>query len=505
MAVKTPAVPTQDTQEKVRIAVDLGASSGRVIAGSFINGKLTITEINRFENPAIELPSGLYWNMFGLFNDILSGVKKAIETYGDKIASIGIDTWGCDFGLFDNAGELIGPPHQYRDPRFEGMAEKMHELMSEDEIFGHTGIKTNFYNSSLHLLALKLKECKAINNASTLLFIPDILAYWLTGVKAVERTVASTSQLLDAETGDWSREVISALGLPEHVFGRIVEPGTILGTLRPSLKDLLGRCDIPFVVAPCHDTASAVAGIPLTDEEPLWLSSGTWSIMGVERKEPIRSYEALSFGFCNELGVNGTVRFLKNIAGLWLIQECKREWDREGKIYSFGELAEMAQKAESFTAFIDPDDAVFASPGNMPNKIREYCQKSGQTVPNSIGQILRVATESLALKYRYVYENISHLTGRSYSRLHVGGGGIQNQRLCQATANALGIEVLAGPVEATSCGNLITQMIATGDIADFEAGRNLIRDSFEFITYTPQDLDQWDRAYAAFANFLPEQ
>ncbi len=497
-------MPNSETQGKVRIAIDLGASSGRVIAGIPVEGKLTLTEIHRFENPAIELPTGLYWNILGLFHEILTGLKKAIETHGENIASIGIDTWGCDFGLLDGAGELIGPPHQYRDPRFEGMEEKMHDLMSEDEIFSLTGIKTNFYNSSLHLLSLRLKESAALAKADTLLFIPDILAYWLTGVRAVEKTVASTSQLLDAETGRWSDEVISALGLPLHIFGKIVAPGTVLGNLRPALKDTLGRCEIPFVVAPCHDTASAVAGIPLTAEEPLWLSSGTWSIMGVERKAPIRSYEALSYGFCNELGIEGSVRFLKNIAGLWLIQECKRQWDREGKSHSFAELAEMAESAKPFTAFIDPDDAVFASPGNMPAKIREYCEKTGQSAPESIGQVLRVATESLALKYRYVYENIVQLTGRSYARLHAGGGGIQNEMLCQATANALGIEVLAGPVEATSCGNIITQMIATGDIRDFAAGRELIRGSFVFKTYTPENRKAWDKAYAAFTEILPK-
>ena len=492
----------KENKGKVRIAIDLGASSGRVIAGIPYEGKLTLTEIHRFDNPAIELPTGLYWNILGLYHEILTGLKKAIETHGESIASIAIDTWGCDFGLFDASGELIGSPHQYRDPRFEGMAEKMHDLMSEDDIFSRTGIKTNFYNSSLHLLSLKLRESKSLSQAGNILFIPDILAYWLTGVKAVERTNASTSQLLDAETGQWAGEVISVLGLPDRIFGNIVSPGTVLGPLRPALKDSLGRCDIPFVVAPCHDTASAVAGIPLTAEEPLWLSSGTWSIMGVERKHPIRSYEALSFGFCNELGVNHSVRFLKNIAGLWLIQECKRQWDKEGQNHSFAALAEMAEAADPFTAFIDPDDAVFASPGNMPGKIRDYCEKTGQAVPESLGQILRVATESLALKYRYVYGNICHLTGRTYSRLHAGGGGIQNQMLCQATANALGIEVLAGPIEATSCGNLITQMIATGEVPDFPAGRQLIRESFDFVTYTPQDQEKWDKAYADFLKII---
>ena len=491
-----------EEKPKVRIAIDLGASSGRVIAGVVSEGKLTLSEVHRFGNPAIDLPSGLYWNILGLFHEILAGLKKSVDLYGDDIASIGIDTWGCDFGLFDSTGELIAPPHQYRDPRFEGMAEKMHGLLPEVEVFGRTGIKTNFYNSSLHLLALLGKNTRLLSEADTLLFVPDILAYWLTGVKAVERTIASTSQLLNPRTGDWAFDVIEALGLPRKIFGRIVAPGAILGNLRPDLKEMLGRCDIPLVVAPSHDTASAVAGIPISGGETLWLSSGTWSIMGVELRQPITTPEALELGFCNELGVAGTVRFLKNIAGLWLIQECKRQWDLDGQSHSFGELAEMAAAAEPFTAFIDPDDAVFATPGNMPSKIRSYCERTGQAVPESIGQVLRVATESLALKYRYVYENIIRLTGLEFTRLHAGGGGIQNAMLCQATANALGIEVIAGPIEATSCGNIITQMIATGEAPDFAAGRALIRESFGFTTYSPTDVASWERVYRDFLRII---
>lgn len=494
------AIP--ETKPKVRIAVDLGASSGRVIAGIVSEGKLTLKEIHRFGNPAVELPTGLYWDILGLFHNILTGLKKSVELYGDGIASIGIDTWGCDFGLFDSTGELIAPPHQYRDPRFEGMAEKMHDILPEVEVFGRTGIKTNFYNSSLHLLAQSRKNPHLLGEASTLLFVPDILAYWLTGVKAVERTIASTSQLLNPRTGDWAFDVIEKLGLPKRIFGKVVAPGAILGNLRPELKDTIGRSDIPLVVAPSHDTASAVAGIPIHGDQKLWLSSGTWSIMGVETRQPITTPEALELGFCNELGVAGTVRFLKNIAGLWLIQECKRQWDLDGKGHSFGELAKMAAEAEPFTAFIDPDDAVFASPGNMPAKIRDYCVKTGQPAPESIGQTLRIATESLALKYRYVFENIVKLTGLDFTRLHAGGGGIQNEMLCQATANALGIDVVAGPVEATSCGNIITQMVATGETADFSTGRALIRGSFGFNTYTPEDTGLWDAAYGDFLRII---
>ncbi len=492
-----------ENQGKVRIAIDLGASSGRVIASINQGGKLAIEEIHRFENPAIELPSGLYWNIFGLFHEILTGLRKSSATYGEKIASVAIDTWACDFGLFDLNGELVTPPHQYRDPRFEGMAEVMHALVPEEKIFGRTGIKTNFYNSSLHLLSLKENHAEAMAVATDLLFIPDIFAFWLTGVKAVERTNASTSQLLDPATGEWARDIISSLGLPDRIFGRVVAPGTVLGEILPAL--LPGSpSKIPFVTAPCHDTASAVAGIPLSETEPLWLSSGTWSIMGVETPEAITSPEALKFGFCNELGVNGTVRFLKNIAGLWIIQECKRQWEREGNSQSFGELAELAAAEEPFSAFIDPDDPTFASPGDMPGKIMKFCKDSGQKTPESVAAILRVATDSLAMKYRLVYERIVALTGRSYSCLHIGGGGIQNEALCQATADALGIEVQAGPVEATSCGNIITQMIATGELSGYPEARQLIRDSFDFKTYSPQDSTAWGTAYERFLTILPD-
>ncbi|MEY3395519.1 MAG: hypothetical protein RL346_1755 [Verrucomicrobiota bacterium] len=490
------------TPKNIHIAIDLGASSGRVIASHLNHGKIELHEIHRFGNPAIDLPSGLYWNIFGLYHDILAGLKKSVDQYGKEIRSIGIDTWGCDFGLFDGQGEIIGTPHQYRDPRIQGIEENMHELMPEEEIFSHTGIKTNFYNSALHLLSLRLKNSPALSQARNILFIPDILAYWLTGVQAVEKTNASTSQLLNAETGTWAEEVIEALNLPRQIFGKIVSPGTIIGNLRPELADVIGRADIPFVIAPCHDTAAAVAGIPLSQSEPLWLSSGTWSIMGVEKTSPIRSEEALSYGFCNELGINDTVRFLKNIGGLWIIQECKRHWDRKGEIHSFAELAQFSAEAKPFFAYIDPDDASFASPGDMPGRICQYCVKTGQTVPESIGQILRVATDSLALKYRVVYERIVKLTGRTYSRLNAGGGGIQNEALCQATANALGIEVHAGPIEATSCGNIITQMLATGEIKSFDEGRELIRQSFDFKIYTPQQTDAWDQAYAEFRNVI---
>ena len=487
---------------KVFIAVDLGAGSGRVIAAKTDFSKLELEEVHRFDNPGTDLPSGSFWNIIGLYREILEGLRRAVERHGENIVSIGIDTWGCDFGLIDGNGELLGMPHQYRDPRFEGMAEAMHAILPEAEVYAQTGIKTNFYNSSLHLLAEARKQSPALRSAERLLFVPDLLAYWLTGRQAVERTVASTSQLMDSATGEWAWGVIDALDLPRKIFGEIVAPGTVLGPIRDEVAAVIGRAEIPVVASASHDTASAVGGIPMSEPASLWLSSGTWSIMGVEVDEAIASPEALKYGFCNELGVNNSVRFLKNIAGLWLIQECKRQWELDGEILSYAEMAALASDARPFTAFIDPDDASFASPGDMPGKIRAFCERTTQPVPRNHGEVLRVATDSLALKYRVIYDQIRKLTCRNYTHLHAGGGGIQNELLSQATADALGIEVVAGPVEATSCGNVITQMVGTGHLPDFQAGRDLIRRSFEFRTFVPGDSEAWNAALLRFKAVL---
>lgn len=490
------------SEKKVFIAVDLGAGSGRVIAAKTDFTTIELEDVHRFENPGTDLPGGSFWNIIGLYREILEGLRLAVERHGRNIVSIGIDTWGCDFGLVDANGGLLGMPHQYRDPRFQGMAEAMHAIMPEAEVYAQTGIKTNFYNSSLHLLAEARRNSPALWNAERLLFVPDLLAYWLTGRQAVERTVASTSQLIDANSGEWAWGVIDALGLPRILFGEIVEPGTVLGPIREDVARFIGQADIPVVATACHDTASAVAGIPMNGNGNLWLSSGTWSIMGVETDVPVTTTEALERGFCNELGVAGSVRFLKNIGGLWLIQECRRQWNLDGEKLSYAEMATLANEAAPFTAYIDPDDPIFATPGGMPEKIRDFCEKSGQTIPQDKGQVLRVATESLALKYRMVYDHIRQLTGRAFKRLHAGGGGIQNELLSQATADALGIEVIAGPVEATSCGNVITQMIGTGYLPDIQAGRDLIRRSFEFRTFAPSDSAAWEAAFLRFKSVL---
>jgi rhamnulokinase len=484
--------------KKVFIAVDLGAGSGRVLVGKTDLEKLYLEEMHRFDNPGTDLPGGSFWNVLGLYREILEGVRKAVELYGERVVSVGIDTWGCDHGLLDGQGRLLGLPHQYRDPRSQGMAEEAEKRVGQARIYAETGIMPAFYNTSGHLLSEVVHGGVALANAEHLLFIPDLLSYWLCGTMANERTIASTSQLLDPRAGDWSDAVISGLGLPRKIFGKVVPPGTVLGELRSEVARMVGRGGIQVVATASHDTAAAVAGIPATEKGHLWISSGTWSIMGVELDEPVLTEEARLSGFGNELGVEGTVRFLKNISGLWLIQECRRQWALDGEDLDYAALAALAEEADPFKAFIDPDDPSFSTPGDMPAKIQSYCERTGQHVPKKKGTILRIATESIALKYRVVFDKLRRLTGREFSRVHMGGGGIQNTMLTQATADALGIEVLAGPVEATSCGNIITQMVATGHLPDITAGRGLIRKSLDIRTFGPRDSAIWEDAYARF-------
>jgi len=487
---------------QVYISIDLGAGSGRLVAGVYDEGKLSLEEVHRFENNGVEIMEGCYWNTIGLFESILEGLHKASEKYGDAIVSIGADTWGCDYALLDEQGNMLGGHRQYRDPRIEAMQEEMESRMPMEDVFARTGVQPAFYNSSLHLLAEVVKNNPCFKLADRLLFTPDLLAYWLSGVQSNERTVTSTSQLYDPIGRDWAWEVIDALGLPRKMFGNIVSSGTVLGPLTEAVADKAGvKHAIQVVASAGHDTASAVAGLPM-ERGGLWLSSGTWSILGVESEKPVTTPEAFEAKLSNEGGVNKTTRLLHNVSGLWIIQECRRYWADRGEEMSYAELARLAEEAQPHTAYIDPNDLVFAAPGEMPEKIAAFCEKTGQAVPQTKGQLLRVATESLALKYRQVVESLQNVTGRSFDQLNAGGGGIQNALLAQATADALGIPVVAGPVEATSCGNIITQMVATGDLEDITAGRSLVAKSMETITYTPQASADWQEPYQKFLSII---
>ncbi|MFK7910689.1 MAG: rhamnulokinase family protein [Akkermansiaceae bacterium] len=502
---------------QVYLAIDLGAGSGRVIAG-VVNvsesgqvddqSTLKLEELHRFENRGCELPGGYFWNIIGIYENILEGLRIGIEKFGNDVVAIGIDTWGCDYGLISSNGNLLGIPHQYRDPRSEGMDTEADKLIGQDKIYASTGIMPAFYNTSGQLLAQVKNGSSALTEADSLLFIPDLLAYFLTGEKGNEQTVASTSQLFNPEKMDWAWNIIDALGIPRDIFCRIIKPGQTIGKLRPELTRKLGAGEISVVAAPSHDTASAVAGIPIgsvtgsDDGRDVWISSGTWSIMGIESPRPIMTEAARAAGFANEVGVEDSVRFLKNISGLWMIQECRRQWTEEGTQLSYAELAELALAAEAFTAFVDPDDPVFSSPGDMPNKIVDYCEKTGQSVPTNKGTILRIVSESIAMKYRVVYDSLGDVLGEKLGKVYMGGGGIQNELLTQNASDAIGQVIVAGPIEATSCGNLITQMVATGALMDTASGRALIERSNAMQTYQPKNMALWQEQLLRFQEVI---
>jgi sugar (pentulose or hexulose) kinase len=487
-------------KEKVYLAVDLGAGSGRVLAAKTDFQTLELEDLHRFDNPGTDLPGGLVWNVLSLYREILHGLKLGVQKYGDDIAALGIDTWGVDFALLDAQGRLLGLPHQYRDSRTDGMEEECERRFGNANIYASTGIMPFFLNSSHQILGEAVRDGAALLNASHFVMIPDLLAYWLTGRIAVERTNASTTQLFSPITKDWAWEVIEGLGLPKKIFGEVVEPGTPLGKLRDIVAEEVGG-NFPVIATVTHDTGAAVAGIP-GEGNYAFLSSGTWSILGTELPEPVLTEEAFTVGWANEQGVEDTTRFLRNISGGWLFQECQRYWAGQGEEMTYGELAELALEAEPFTALVDPDHDDLKPPGHMPQRIQDLCRETAQPVPKSKGAILRVATESVALKHRVRFDQVQKLSGRTLDRIHMGGGGIQNELLTQAIANSCQVPVHAGPIEATACGNLITQMVATGDLPDIAAGRKLIRDSLPLKVYQPEDSASWQEALARFVKLL---
>jgi len=489
-------------RNKTYLAVDLGASSGRVMAGLYNGRTLKLEEVHRFSNSGCRLPSGWHWDTVGLFSEIKKGLVIAGQKYGATLVSAGVDTWGVDYGLFDKKGLLLGVPYMYRDERTDGVIPKVNRRISKKRLYENTGIQTAFFNTLNQLYAEKLAGSTALSAADHILFTPDLLHYWLSGKMANEYSIASTSQLLDASTRNWSKDVIKAAGLPSKIFGKIVKPGTKLGSLLPELREELGIKKLDIVVPGSHDTASAVAAVPTDLKNPAYLSSGTWSLLGTERKSPLLTKDAEKFQFTNEGGVCGTIRVLKNITGLWLLQESRRIWNEKGDKISFAEIEDQARKAKPFTAFINPDDASFNTPGDMPARIREYCRKTGQKVPRTKGQLARVVYESLALRYQQVFQDLESLNGSPFSCLHVVGGGSQDGFLNQLTANALNKPVVAGPVEATAIGNVLIQMITSGDLKSLADGRALVKASFPAKTFQPKDGKDWDRARAAFKRIV---
>lgn len=481
------------------LAFDFGASSGRAILGIIEDGKLSCQEIHRFSNDLVEINGSYFWDVLRLFHEIKQGILKCANSGHKDIKSIGIDTWGVDFGLLDKEGMLIGNPYVYRDSRTDGMMEKVFEQIPKNRLYNKTGIQFMKFNTIFQLYALKNSNSYQLKEAKTMLLMPDLFNYFLTGVKAAEYSIASTTQLLDAYSKNWDKEIITKLGLPEEIFPKVVPTGTIIGKVKEDLAKELGLGDVNVIASASHDTQSAIVAVPTKENDFVYISCGTWSLMGIESDIPLINDESYRLAFTNEGGVDGKITCLKNIMGLWLIQESKRQWEREGKVYGFTELGEMARKAEGFRSFIDCDDDIFMAPGNMPERIKEYCRRTNQHVPETVGEVVRCITESLAFKYRQTIEALEELTNNKYSTIHMVGGGIQDKLLCSFTANATGRKVVAGPVEATALGNIAVQAKALGVVDGLNGARELIANSCDTIVYEPNsDATKWNEAYLKY-------
>ncbi len=477
------------------LALDLGAESGRAILGSLENGKLALTETHRFPNGPIYLPEGMYWDILRLWSEIQHAI--ALSAAQASLDSLGIDTWGVDFALLDHNGALLANPRHYRDPRTAGMMEEAFQRVPREQIFAQTGIQFMQLNTLYQLLALSRQQPHLLEAAHTFLTIPDLFNYWLSGQISCEFTNATTTQCFDPLRRAWALPLLEALDIPTRILPPVCEPGTILGRLRPEIAAKTGAGLIPVIAPACHDTGSALVAVPSEGKDFAWLSSGTWSIMGVETDTPCLDERALAYNFTNEGGVFGAWRLSKNIMGLWLIQECKREWG-----ISYDEITQLAAQATPFLAVLDPDAALFLHPGDMPAKIQQFCAQSGQAVPQTRGQIARAALESLALKYRLVLERLETLTGKHLSPLHIIGGGTKNRLLNQLTADCLARPVITGPVEATAIGNILMQALTLGHLSDLSKARALVRASFNVETYQPGERAGWDEAYQKLMRLL---
>jgi len=483
---------------KQYIAVDLGAESGRVMLGLVSADKLILEEIHRFDNRPIEQNGSLRWDFNRLFSEVKAGISRVIKRGGSQICGIGIDSWGVDFGLIDSDGKLIENPYHYRDSRTNAMCEKAFELVGKREIYENTGLQFLQFNTVYQLLAMRLGPPhvrRTLAKAKSLIFMADLFAYHLCGRVYGEYSLASTSQLMDMRTGQWSKEVFDKLSLPIGIMPDVVKPGTVVGELTGEIRNELGCGAIAVIAVGSHDTASAVAAVPAGDTNWAYLSSGTWSLIGVEVPEAIINEKSFEYSFTNEGGVENTIRLLKNIMGLWLVAECKRQWQKDGAQFTYAELTEMAHKAQPFTAYIDPDYGEFLSPGDMPKRINNYLADTGQRTIDDKGRMIRVVLESLAFKYRWAVERIEDITGSRIDCLHIVGGGIQNELLCQFAANAAGKRVITGPIEATASGNILMQAKATGQIKSLAEAREIVRNSFELKEYQPQEAPLWEEAY----------
>ncbi|MGB8648396.1 MAG: rhamnulokinase family protein [Anaerolineae bacterium] len=478
------------------LAVDLGAESGRAILGALDQGRLTLTPIHRFPNIPVLTPDGLHWDVLRLWSEIKTGLSHAVHKERIELTAMGLDTWGVDYGLLDKQGTLISNPYHYRDSRTDGMIEEACRRMSREQIFERTGIQLMQINTLFQLLATVISGSPLLDIAQHLLMMPDLFNYWLTGQMTGEFTIATTSQCFDPRRKEWATPLLDAMDIPRRILPPIIQPGTDLGPLCAPLVSETGARGVRVIAPACHDTGSAVAAVPAEKPGFAWISSGTWSIMGAELTGPIINAQSLAYNFTNEGGVNHTIRFSKNIAGLWLVQECRHTWAQVGEELSYGELTEMAAQSKPLQSIVDPDAGEFLKPGDMPARIRAYCERTGQPVPESKGEVVRCGLESLACKYRWVLERMQEMLGHELDPIHIVGGGTQNRLLSQFTADVTGRRVITGPVEATAAGNVLLQALAVGEIGSIADARAIVRQSFPVEVFQPVDRAGWDEAYA---------
>ncbi|GFP18685.1 rhamnulokinase [Candidatus Hakubella thermalkaliphila] len=489
------------------LAFDFGASNGKAVLGRF-DGKTIVTEeIHNFENIPVLVNGTLYWDILKLFHELKVGLGKAVKVSGGSLNGIGIDTWGVDFGLISQDGALISNPVHYRDKRATGMMEKVFSKVPPKDVFFMTGAQTLEINTLYHIYSMVLSKSPLLKIADLMLHMPDLFNYFLTGEKIGEFTIATTSQMYDQKNKVWARELLKRLDIPYEIMPEIVMPGTVIGNLLPEICQETGFPFIPVIAPACHDTGSAVAGVPVkSDSGKTWafISSGTWSIMGVEVNEPILSQKAYEKGYANEGGVAGTYRFLKNITGLWIIQECRSAWEaKDGREISWEEICSLASQAPLMASFIDADNAIFARKAtDMSENVIEFCKNTHQKIPLSREEISRAIFESLALKYRVSLEQLKECLGKKVELIHLVGGGSKNKILSQWTANATGLPVIAGPAETTANGNLMLQLIATGDLSSIKEAREVIIASSKLDHYEPKDVDLWNEAYERYKNLV---
>lgn len=482
------------------VAFDLGASSGRCVIGKLENDKIIMEEVHRFLNEPVKIGNVVYWDILRLFFEIKQGILKAKHISNFK--SIGIDTWGVDFGLLNEEGALLENPIHYRDDRTIGMKEEVFKIIDKETLYNITGNQIENFNTIFQLFSLTKNRPWILEKTETLLLIPDLLNYFLTGVKKSEYSISSTTQLMDVKNKDWSYELLEKLNIPKTILPEIVKTGTVIGPLKSEICEELGVSPAKVIAVAEHDTQSAVVAVPTFEDDFIFISSGTWSLFGTELNEPIITENTFKNNISNEGGFGNTINLLKNIIGLWLIQESRRQWKREGKDFSFSDLEKMAENEELFQSFIDPDAEEFLTHGNIPERIKEFCKKTNQKVPKTEGEITCCINQSLALKYRYTLEQIEKCTCKKVSAINMIGGGTQSELLCQMTASSNSKKVIAGPIEATALGNIAVQFIALGEIKDLKEARKIISNSQNTKVYIPKDTENWERAYKDFQKII---